>query len=643
MQSASGEFSSTGLPVIIQNIFDFLGLSAKGETTQMKSISRFELLAASQALVGDAGLSLNDVAALPADPKVNAFESAAVHSYDASFLNSRLEFAGKVAGLGLRSRQVMTCQPQMVGHAPWAGCVRDIAVGFASRAFRRQVTSAEEAAFANLYEANARSADAEIAAAPVSTPVGYLDYVRDGLVAFGWSVDPAWVDRTMEIHFYVDGVFAGNTFANLPRPDVNLNTTYTGDHGFAFRLPPQYADGRSHVARAYAIGGAGNNPQLINEITFTTSTPGAVPAVPPQIGTGTEEGLRAVFLKVLMSPAFQLRPLSVSGLDTSVAANYQIANHLSWFLTGTLPDSTLLENARQGRLTNREVYRSEVERLLNANTERFAMNVFGQWMGFRDLALKTGVSSLEQSMVRESTLVFKEIIDKNLSPEAVLEPGFTYLNPELARHYGLTSSGTGFARVATAERGGILTQGSVLRVSSPNADTKPIVRGKWVQWSLLCRTIPSPSADLFQQIAMVEQNADPNWSVSERLEHHRKAGAACYGCHQYMDPLGLALENYAPLGNWRDVYSNGKPVVADGVLGDAKFKGVKELTKLVRERTDYDACFASRLLTHGLARSVAQQDLALLNHLTGGNLGVRDMIVAIANSDAFLRAAKGEL
>ncbi len=621
-----------------RNLFTFLSLGSKEEPALMKSISRFELLAASEALIGPGLLSIVDIASLPADPKVNAFESAAVQSYDTSFLDSRFGFAQKVAGLALRSKLVVICQPQLIAHAAWDGCVRNIATAFAKKAFRRELTSDDEASLAAVYAEAANSAGAEINATPVSVPMGYLDFAEPNLVVSGWALDPAWPDRTVEVHIYVDGVYAGNTFANSPRADVNAafaTEGYTGDHGFSYRLPAGFANGASHRVVAYAIGGNGFNPQLTNTKTFVSTSAGAPPVVPPQLGVATEEGLRSVFTKVLMSPSFQFRTLSAD-------PNFQLANHLAWFLTGTLPDETLLKYASQGRLTDRALFASEVNRLLNSESESFALNVFGQWMGFRDLALKSGVTSLEQSMIRESTLVFKEIVDKNLPPNAILEPGFTYLNRELSAHYKVGSNLSDFARVPTSERGGILAQGSILRVSSPNADTKPIVRGKWVQWSLLCRTIPSPSAELFQQIAQVQAAADPNWTVSERLANHRAAGPACFNCHQYMDPLGLALENFTPLGLWRDTYPNGKPVVADGQLGDKKFNGVAQLTKLVQERNDFKACVASRLLTHGLARPVSNDDLGTLLQLMGTGVGVRDMISIVANSEAFQRAARGE-
>lgn len=615
----------------------------------VQSRSRFELMYAAQDLLKDPSIGIDFVKSLPVDPKVSGFESASTQHYDEAYMSARLAFAEKIAKKAIRTSAIFPCQMPLLHEVAFEGCPLTVLKDFAERAFRRPLTVVEQQNLKSLYEKNMQSATAEMDVAGRAAPTGYLDSVSTGLVAKGWTRDPDWPDRTVEVHFYVEtsaGMeFVGNTFANQPRQDVNDHFTnqglaYGGDHGYTFVLPQKFGDNQLRKLHAYAIGKAGGNPELGGSpMDFTaTFVDKIMMSLPPILSSPVEEGLKAAMMYVMMSPAFQLRTVQSAELQTAKTNSYDLANRLALFLTGGVPDAQLLARAKDGSIHKSDVYEAEVRRLIATYSERFSANVIGQWMGYRDFSMMDGVTSLDRAMVRESQLVFKEIVDKNLTSESILKPGFTFVNSELAKHYGISDPGSAnFTKVGDGERGGILAQGSLLRSTAPLNLTKPIVRGKWVSANILCRTIPPPSAELFQLIESSKKLADPNWSVSQKLENHRNSGAVCQSCHQYMDPLGLALENYGPFGLKRANYDDGKPVITSGELDGAPFTGVKDLVDIVERRDDFRECVVMKLMTHALSRPLSPEELYYVQKIKNESHGVADILVNIAKSPAFLK------
>ncbi len=634
-----GEFSLENFDDVENSMQEFASsfeFSKKIEVSSVQSLSRFELLFAAQDLLQAPSLSPALIADIPADQKINGFESAASQNYNATFVQSRLAFAELIAEKAVANHAVINCFPGNGEVIPWLGCIRNLTLSFAEKAFRRPISETEELQLKSLYEAQANEAAQDFNEGTKELPIANLEPIGSTGLVTGWALDPGWPDRTVEIHFYLGSQIIGTTFARNPRPDVNdyfKAENYKGNYGFQFQIPATFADGQPRKLAAYAIGGAGRNPAM-NPVDFKFNSVGQAPDVPPQISTTTQFALRAVLTTILISPSFQLR-------EVSADPQFRLASKLSFFLTGSIPDAELLSHARLGDLARDDVYQTQVSRLIKLNSERFSFHVLGQWFGYRDFAMASGAMALDQSMAREATLVFKELIDRNLPVESILRPGFTFVDPQLAAHYGLPAgSASGFAKVITKKRGGILSQGSLMRLTSPAGHTKPIVRGKWVQWNLLCKTIPTPSASLFQIIASAQAHADPNWSVSERLENHRKTGPVCFSCHKYMDPLGLALENFGPTGLIRSQYEDGKPVITDGVLDDKPFRNSEELTELILDRPDFRGCIANKLLTHGLSRALTIDDIPLVNSLSSQRLNIRDLIEAIALSPTFKNAAQ---
>ncbi len=620
-------------------------ISQKKESVHVKNLSRFELAALARDILGESALDLSLVKLLPADTKVGGFDSGADSSFDISQIQARLKFAEAVAERALRSKEIFSCAVPEVPDATWTGCLRTITLRFAEVAFRRPVTADEEAKFFQIFMARHKDVVADLNAEPKSVPVGHFDGVNEALQAQGWTFDPDWSSRAVEIHFYLDGVagtgtFIGKTFSNSPRPDVidhflKQGQVLTGQHGFTFQLPVRLADGQAHQVYAHAVGGT--NP-LLGSITFqkASRTDTAV-ATYPLLNAPMGEAIKSVLTYILMTPQTQLKSLQwQTAIEDSARKNYELANRMSWFLRAGPPDATTYSLARDGRLTEDQVYREEVRRLLRTYSRDLSYQFAGQWFGFREFSLQEELSSLDQDMITESKLVFSEILNQNLGADAIIQPGFTFASAALASHYGLSgAAATGFSKMAQAQRGGVLSQGSLLRMTAPNQNTKPIVRGKWFQFNLLCRTIPSPSAELFQEIAKAQAAADPAWSVSRQLEEHRKAGPACAGCHQYMDPLGLALESYGPDGRVRVTYADGKPVETAGFLDSQAFQNASELASLVLQREDFKSCVARKVLSHSLPQALDASDDETIAALTKAKYTVRDLFEVIATSKSF--------
>ena len=611
-----------------------------------RSLTNEEYLQVASDLIGKP-VPRSVIAGWSPSPVANDFDTVGSAYFDQKTTQDRLAAAEQIASIAITSPKVITCEPA-IGDASWSACAQKIATDFATRAFRRPLTQADIASLQRTYVSVATAA----ANAYNSTIEGYLDSAGANLGVNGWALDTNWPERTVEIHFYVDGEYAGNTITNQNRADVNAAKNVTGDHGFAYRLPAKWADGKEHTVRAYAIGGPGaGNPELSNSGRKFTSSGGGGPIGGSPYSTAFTEGMKAVIESVLASPHFLLKvelPEFRAGVATTELSDYELASRLSFLITGSVPDAELWKLASEGKLKDQWVLREQARRLLDTYSDRFAMSFAGQWAGFRRYATKyanatpmNSTEQLEQLFAEESKLVFKELIDKNADIEEILDPGFTYVNPLLADHYGIPRPATaGFGRVATYERGGLLEQGSILRLTSNPASTHPIRRGRWVLGSLLCEALPLADASLREEIDKVSKEIPHDLSVGERLIRHRSAGAACMGCHAKMDPIGLGLENYDPLGRWRTTYEDGKPVLSSSDIYGIKFGDGRELSQILKKRDDFRRCMVKKAVTFVLSRTLTTEDEALIRNSMGDREGIKGLIIDLVSSESFRTVRK---
>ena len=365
-----------------------------------------------------------------------------------------------------------------------------------------------------------------------------------------------------------------------------------------------------------------------------------------------EEAIKIPLIAVLTSPHFLYL---VEGQSIS---DHALASRLSYFLWSTLPDPELLRLAASGKLRNGEVLDAQVDRLLKDPKSRaFVANFAGQWLRLRDVGRVVPDMEiyyrydehLEQSMVRESEAFFSEILHHDLSVMKFIDSDFAMLNERMARFYGIKGvKGDHFRRVAldrSARRGGVLSQASMLTITSDGVRSSPVRRGVWILENLLDDppAPPPPNAGDLTPTAAGEKSA----TIRERLRKHREI-ETCAACHAKIDPLGFGLENYDGIGLWRDKEATGRwgrtrpndPVIdATGRLPDGRsFNGPQELKALLLKEEDrFLGCLVEKLFTYALGRGVGFSDRKALAELQPAlkSDGLRGLIKAIVRSRPF--------
>lgn len=337
-------------------------------------------------------------------------------------------------------------------------------------------------------------------------------------------------------------------------------------------------------------------------------------------GATFDDGVELAVRAILLSPSFLFRaePHSPGVRDLD---SYEIASRLSYFLWQTMPDDELFALAEMGALQEEEVVRDQVGRMIE--DPRFD----GFFEGFLERWLK--IYRLEEYSPDEAYVFDEELraaffaetqafVDHVIATDApiteLLTADYTFVNERLAEHYGIEGiTGTELQRVTlTDERRGLLTQGSVLAVTSHPNRTSPVQRGKWILERMLCAPPPDPPADV--DALLEEPDGDEPLTVRERLAEHRR-NPECAVCHDKMDPLGLAFENYDPVGMWRDE-DNGHAVDATGVLPDGtSFDGALELAEILADDEAYVGCVTEKLFAYSLGRALQPQDYCIVQNV----------------------------
>ncbi|WP_240359283.1 DUF1592 domain-containing protein [Pyxidicoccus trucidator] len=368
-------------------------------------------------------------------------------------------------------------------------------------------------------------------------------------------------------------------------------------------------------------------------------------------GDKAEAGVKLALRSVLVSPNFLFRiekdPDPASSAPHRLN-DFELASRLSYFLWSSMPDEDLLAAAEAGKLDSPEELEAQVRRMLkDPKAQALVENFAGQWLYTRaldsaepDKTLYGAFSEdLRTAMRQETQLVFREFITGDHKLRDLVDAPFTYVNDTLATHYGLPPPGSRTpVRVELSthrERQGVFGHGSLLTVTSNSDRTSPVQRGVWVLEQMLCSAPPPPPPDVENLPPPIE----PNMTMRERMALHRSQ-PQCQGCHRMMDPLGLALENYDPIGRWRLQEVSGAPVDATGELPNGTvLRGSEDMRRFVKDDPKLPACLTEHLLTYALGRGMSREDecavreIAASAEASGGRLS--DYILSIVLSDHF--------
>ena len=383
-----------------------------------------------------------------------------------------------------------------------------------------------------------------------------------------------------------------------------------------------------------------------------------------------DDALRLGLKGVLCSPEF----LFLDEPGREVVSQHALASRLSYFLWSSMPDHELLSLANEGRLNEPHVLRQQVERMLtDPKAGAFTTNFVGQWLDLRDIDFTEPDMNLypefdellRLSMIEETKRYFHEVLDHDLSLLTFIESDFTFVNERLARHYRIPDiQGQNFRKVTLppdSVRGGVLTQGSVLKVTANGTNTSPVLRGVWVMENILGLPTPPPPSN----VPAVEPDIRGATTLREQLAKHSNDDS-CAVCHDKLDPAGFALESFDVIGGWRDRYRTlgegdhpgfsqhpitfawvryrmGLPVDATGKNSDGQsFGDIREFKQLLLSRSNAIATgLTEKLVTYALGRRLGfsdRQDIQeIVKSAAREDYGFRTLIHEIVQSEMFRR------
>ena len=343
-------------------------------------------------------------------------------------------------------------------------------------------------------------------------------------------------------------------------------------------------------------------------------------------GNDFDSGIEMALRRILVSPDFLFRresdPADVAPGEAYAISDIELASRLSFFLWSSIPDDELLATAERGELRDPAILSAQVRRMLaDVRARALVDNFGGQWLYMRNINFVTPDTkafpdfdaNLREAMSREMSLFLESQMREDHSVLTLMTADYTFVNDRLARHYGIPNIyGNHFRRIQLTDdldmRHGLLGKGSLLTVTSYAHRTSPVLRGKWLLENVLGTPPPPPPPD----IPALEENDEAGLnarSVRDRLEQHR-ANPVCASCHNVMDPLGFALENFDAIGRWRSSSEAGTPIDASGILSDGtEVNGPATLREAFVNRGDnFLTTVTEKLLTYAIGRGVESFD-----------------------------------
>jgi mono/diheme cytochrome c family protein len=386
--------------------------------------------------------------------------------------------------------------------------------------------------------------------------------------------------------------------------------------------------------------------------------------LPRKDGEPFERGIQLAVTAVLVDPHFLYRvevdrrgipegtsPGAIRPLD-----DWELASRLSYFLWSSMPDEELFRLAGEGKLQDDAVLEAQARRMLaDPKSKALVENFATQWLTLRAVwninpdprRFKGFDNKLREAMIRETELFFESVMREDRGILDLLDADYTFLNESLAKHYGVEGvSGDEFRRVdlpPDSPRGGVLTQASILTITSNPTRTSPVKRGKWILEQILGTPPPPPPPD----VPELKEGRQATGTLRQRMEQHR-SNPSCASCHAKMDPLGFGFENFDAVGRWRDE-ERGDKIDPSGVLPTGEsFAGVEELKgMLVRERAgQFTRNLAEKMLTFALGRGLEYYDACAVDTIAeraaaDGHKFSR-LVVEIVKSDPFRKRLREE-
>lgn len=379
-------------------------------------------------------------------------------------------------------------------------------------------------------------------------------------------------------------------------------------------------------------------------------------------GADYQQCLELALQAVLASPQFLFRPELDDDLDDLSRQrpinDYELATRLSYFLWSSMPDDELFSLAKAGKLKDERVLTAQVRRMLQDSKSAALVDCFaGQWLELRNLdklapdpdKYRAFDEELRQAMVGETRRFFETVMREDRDILEFIDSDYTFVNERLARHYGLDGiDGEHMRKVRLDDdrRGGVLTQASILTLTSNPTRTSPVKRGKWILDNILGTPPPPPPPGVLD--LEESEEAELLGSLRERMEQHR-ADPTCAVCHRKMDALGFGFENFDGIGAWRELDGRFKIDPAGELPGDQQFSGPGELRGILKSerRNEFVRCFCQKMLTYALGRGLETYDRVTVDQIVAeaeqNDRRFSSVILAVVKSDPFLlRGSKGD-
>ena len=367
-------------------------------------------------------------------------------------------------------------------------------------------------------------------------------------------------------------------------------------------------------------------------------------------------GIWVALQAILVAPDFIFRlERDPDGDDSERTLDeYEVASRLSYFLWSSMPDDELLSLAENRRLLDPAMLRQQVGRMLrDERSAALGVNFASQWLNLRNLrdmrpnpdVFPDFDDALRDAMMKETEIFFNAVVREDRAVDDFLLSDFTFVNERLARHYGLDGvKGDKFVRVSLngLNRAGVLTHASILTLTSNPGRTSPVKRGKWILENILGQA-PPPAPPAVPELEETAK-ASPGLSLREQLALHRE-DPGCASCHKTMDPLGLGLENFDAIGQWRDKDGE-KPIDASGELPSGEtFNGSLQLIGIFNARREqFHRALAERMMTYALGRGLEYYDKCAvdktLENMKQRGYRFSSMVEGIVLSDPFLKRSR---